>query len=129
MSKKEMTNREKAALAAKFADNRKAENIVLLDVSEICTFTDIFLICTANNRVQLNAINDAISDGFRELGLKYPPDKGNASSTWLVFDAGDVVAHIMTEDSRKLYRLENLWGDGKQLNWEQLLNEMKDGAG
>lgn len=117
---------KKAALAAHLADEKKAENIQLIDVRGICNFADMFLVCTGNNRIHINAINDSIADGLRQLGMKYPKENAELTTTWVVLDAGDVVAHVMTQESRDFYRLEKLWGDGKPVDWEQILADNPD---
>ncbi|CAN5185554.1 hypothetical protein BH09SUM1_BH09SUM1_13850 [soil metagenome] len=108
---------KKAALAAEFADEKKAHDIDILDVRGLCNFTDIFLICSGNNRVQLNAISDNIAERFKKLGLKAPIEDGHRTSNWVVLDYGDVVIHIMSQEARTFYRLGQLWGDAKPVEW------------
>lgn len=111
---------QKAAAAAHFADEVKAEDIALLDVTGLCTFTDSFVICTANNRVQVNAICDRISQGFKKIGFKGPKEDGGPTSNWIVLDFGDVVIHVMNSEARSFYRLEALWGDAPHKDWQEL---------
>ena len=115
---------QKAAAAAHFADEVKAEDIVLLDVTGLCSFTDCFVICTASNRVQVNAICDRISQGFRKIGFKGPKEDGNSTSNWIVLDFGDVVIHVMNSEARSFYRLESLWGDAPRKEWEELFEQV-----
>ena len=114
---------QKAALAAQFADEKKAHDIDLLDVRGLCNFTDIFLICTGNNRVQLNAIGDNISDRFKKMGFKQPLEDGHRNANWVVLDYGDVIVHIMSQEARSFYRLEKLWGDAKNIDWNAIPQE------
>jgi len=104
---------QKAVLAAQFADAKKAENIDVLDVRGLCNFTDYFMICTGNNRVQLNAIGDNIAVQFKKLGFKSPNEDGHRGGNWVVLDYGDLVIHVMSPEARAFYRLEKLWGDAR----------------
>lgn len=120
---------QRAALAAQFADEKKAVDIDLLDVRGLCNFTDAFLICTGNNRVQLNAIGEAISIGFKKLGYKSPIEDGHRNGSWVVLDYGDIVIHIMSAEARAFYRLEKLWGDAATIDWPTLLAETPEVVG
>lgn len=111
--------KQKAALAARLAEDKKAEEIVVMDVQGICNFADAFVICTGNSRVQLNAITDAVARGFKKAGFKNPRHDDTYSPNWQVLDFGDVVIHVMTPESRSFYRLEKLWGDAPEVDWAQ----------
>lgn len=113
----------KAALAAYFADEKKAEDIDLLDVRGLCNFTDLFLICTGNSRVQLNAIGENVAARFKKLGFKNPNEDGHRGGNWVVLDYGDVIVHIMSHEARSFYRLEKLWGDAKPVAWSEHIDE------
>lgn len=113
----------RAALAASFADAKKAQDIQVLDVTGLCNFADVFVLCTGSNRVQLNAISDGIQKGFKEMRFKSPPDEGHRNGNWAVLDFGDVVVHIMSAEARSFYRLDRLWGDAREVDWEAYLAE------
>ncbi|MEO8377618.1 MAG: ribosome silencing factor, partial [Candidatus Sumerlaeota bacterium] len=115
---------QRAAVAARLADDRKAVDILLLDVRGLCNFADIFVICSATNRVQLNAIAENISMGLKKMGEKTPLQDGHRNANWSVLDFGDVVIHVMSADARAFYRLEKLWGDAKELDWDEILSKM-----
>lgn len=112
---------QKAALAARFADEKKAEEIKILDVRGLCNFADAFVICSGSNRIQLHAICDGIAQGFKKLGLKSPREEGERNANWIVLDYGDVVIHVMSSDARAFYRLERLWGDADELDSEEAI--------
>lgn len=114
---------QKAALAAHLADEKKAEEIIVLDVRGLCNFTDMFVLATGNNTIQLRAISESIAEGFRKAGMKRPAEDGERGANWLVLDAGDVVVHVMSPESRLFYRLERLWGDAPQVDWAAVLAE------
>ena len=114
---------EKATLAAHLADEKKAEDIRILDVRGLCNFADAFVLCTGNNRIQLQAISGGVADGLRKQGFRYPKEDGERGANWLVLDCGDVVVHIMSPEARSFYRLEKLWGDAAEVDWEKLLEQ------
>lgn len=98
--------------AAQAADAKQAENIVAIDVSQALAIVDSFLIASAPNERQVNAIVDAIEeDLLRELGLKPIRREGKAESRWVLLDYGDVVVHVQHDEERAFYALERLWGE------------------
>lgn len=109
---------EKAILAARLADDKKAEDLVVLDVRDVCMFTDAFVICTSGSPAQSRAIVSRIREGLAEqTGVRPVMDGGSSSTGWVVLDYGDVVVHVMDTHSREFYQLESLWGDGRELAW------------
>jgi ribosome-associated protein len=119
----------KAAHAARFADDKKAEQIVALDLDGICTFTDAFMICTGATRLQLRAIAHGIIEGLGALGVPKPVLDGERNATWMVLDYGDVIVHIMSHDAREYYQLESLWGDGREVDWPAVSAEAEARSG
>lgn len=114
-----LTSREKAVLAARFADDKKAEEITVLDVVGVCTFTDTFVICTGTTSIQLRAISEGVRMGLAEKADVRPGGvDGVRHANWVVMDYGDFVVHIMSRESRDYYQLENLWGDGRPVEWQ-----------
>jgi len=110
-----------ARACAKAADDKKAENIIVLDMSGISSFTDFFVICSANSEPQLKAISSEIRDQAREhLQRKALAEDGFPSSQWVVVDFGDVIIHIFHSEKREVYSLETLWSDAKVVDWENV---------
>lgn len=115
MSDSESTARACAAAAA----DKKAENLVLLDLRGVSTFTDFFLIGSASSEPQLKAISSSIRERVRErLGQRPLAEDGYPASQWVVLDYGDVICHLFHGDKRGFYDLENLWSDAKRVPWE-----------
>lgn len=108
-------SRERAIRCATLADDKKAEDIIVLDVGEVCSFTDGFVICTGSSPLQVRAIADAVSEGLKEAGAHSPLVDGMDSLNWVVLDFGDVVVHVMSPDAREFYNLEGLWGDAPKV--------------
>ncbi|MDX2177749.1 MAG: ribosome silencing factor [Candidatus Sumerlaeia bacterium] len=109
--------RARALRCAHFADEKKAEQVVVLDVGEVCSFTDAFVICTGSSPLQVRAISDSISEGLKEEGHRTPLVDGMDSLNWVVLDYGDVVVHVMSLEAREFYNLEGLWGDAPEIPW------------
>lgn len=105
-----------ALLCREFADNRKAEDIVVLDVHDLSSITDYFVVCTGTSEPHLRAIADEILTKLdQEHGIEPRARDGGMASGWLVLDFFDVIVHVMHRDSRKRYDLEALWGDAPKV--------------
>ena len=113
-----ITGQQKAESIAAIASEGKAENIVILDLREISNVTDFFVIFSGTSQVHLRALGGRIEKGLRELGIKTGHVDGERGTGWMVFDYGNVIAHAMMEESRKLFDLERLWGDAPRIDWE-----------
>jgi ribosome-associated protein len=105
-----------ARACAAAAEDKKAEDIVVLDMQGISSFTDFFVICSATSEPQLKAIATAIREECREkLQRKPSSEDGFPISQWIVLDYGTVIVHIFHTEKRAHYGLENLWSDAKRL--------------
>jgi ribosome-associated protein len=100
-----------AKAAASAAEDKLATKIVALDVSEQLALTDIFLLASAPNDRQVNAIVDSIEDKLRELGVKPVRREGERDGRWVLIDFADIVVHVQHEEERSYYQLERLWKD------------------
>jgi len=109
-----MDSKKLALLCRELADNRKAENIVVLDVSKLSSVTDYFVIASGTSQPHLRAITDEINSKLRDdHDLRPMRTDGMAAGSWVVMDFFDVIVHVMHADTRKHYDLEGLWGDAK----------------
>lgn len=107
-----MDSKKLALLCRDLAENRKAENVVVLDVREVSSITDYFVIATGASEPHLRAIVDEITEKLREdHGLKPRAHDGTLQTSWIVLDYFDVIVHVMRADVREHYKLEDLWGD------------------
>ena len=100
-----------AKQAVKIAEDKKGENVVLLDVQEKTPITNYFVIATANSMPQINAIINEIEKTFKyEYKVEVlRRDGGNAAVNWKVLDFGGIIVHVMSQDLRQLYNLEHIW--------------------
>lgn len=112
-----MTDSEKLArTCAEAVADKKAENIVLLDMRAVSDFTEFFLICSASSDPQLKAISSSIRGKVREdLGVNPSAADGFPTSQWLVLDYGSVICHLFVESKRAFYDLEGLWSDATRV--------------
>ena len=110
-----MDSKKLALLCRQLADNRKAEDISILDVRELSSVTDYFVIATGTSEPHLRAIVDEITETLRaEHGLR-PRTDGTLHTAWIVLDYFDVIVHVMRGDVREHYDLEGLWGDAPRV--------------
>ena len=111
-----MDSRRLALLCRELADNKKAEDIVILDVRELSSVTDYFVIASGTSEPHLRAIVDEIRDKLRdEHSLRPKAVDGTLHTAWVVLDYFDVIVHIMRGDVRERYDLETLWGDAPRV--------------
>ena len=111
-----MDSRKLASLCRELADNKKAEDIAILDVRELSSVTDYFVIASGSSEPHLRAIVDEITDKLRdEHQLRPKAIDGTLQTAWIVLDYFDVIVHVMRRDVRERYDLETLWGDAPRV--------------
>src|SRR5215472_1083289 len=107
-----MDSKKLAQLCRDFADNKKAEDIVILDVHELSSVTDYFVLASGTSEPHLRAVVDEITEKLRdEHGLRPRAVDGTFQAAWVVLDYFDVIVHVMRQEVRERYDLETLWGD------------------
>ena len=104
-----LTLAEKTQLCALAADSRKAEDIVVLDVQQLSSVADHFLICSGASDRQVRAITDAIAEELTQHGEKPLAMEGYQKGTWILIDCADLIVHVFDDDTRRFYGLERLW--------------------
>ena len=111
-----MEAKKLALLCRELADDKKAENIVVLDVRKVSSVTDYFVIVSGTSEPHLRAIVDEIEDTLRDdHGVKPRAVDGTLQTAWVVMDFFDVIVHVMRTDMRERYDLETLWGDAPRV--------------
>ncbi|HEX8336516.1 MAG TPA: ribosome silencing factor [Pyrinomonadaceae bacterium] len=107
---------ERLRLALHAAGERKAHDLVVLDLREVASFTDYFAIASGTNVRQVQAIADAVQEQLRkQLGVKPARVEGYNSAEWVLLDYGDFIFHVFEEKSRRFYDLERLWRDASRV--------------
>jgi ribosome-associated protein len=108
-----------AVAAARLAEDIKAEEIVVLDVSAVSSITDYFVICSGSSTPHLKAIAREVRAGMAEnQGVKPAMAEGDHESQWVVLDYGILMVHAFHPEKRDLYALEDLWGDAQRIDWQ-----------
>jgi len=137
--KNKLDSLDLAKKTARFASDKKAENIVIIDMREIVNYADYFVICSGSSVPHLRAIADGVQDSLFEQGIKVRFKQGfdsmsrsrslsfgiqdaspeQASGRWGLLDMGDVVIHVFDTDSREFFGLEHLWQEAPRVEWEK----------
>jgi len=122
---KELSSKEIADICVAIADDRKAENILQLKVTDLSFIADYFVIATANSQPHMKAVSETIGRDLRNKHNVRPLHvEGKPQSGWILMDYGMVVVHVLTEEARELYDLENLWGDAPKKEAIEILKEL-----
>ncbi len=108
-----------AKIAVDTASDKKASDILLLDIREITTIADYFVICSGNNARQIQAIADTIDEVLGKQGASLLYREGVAETGWVLFDFGDIIVHVFGIQEREYYRLERLWSEAKTVVYLQ----------
>lgn len=111
---------EMAKLAIEALEDKKAEDIHVIDISEVSVIADYFIIAGGNNRSQIQALCDNVEEKLGRAGNVVRQIEGYDTANWILMDFGDVIIHIFDRENRLLYDLERIWRDGKQIEVEML---------
>ncbi len=118
-----MTSLEQAKAIVKVMDSKKAKDIKLVEIKELSSLGDYFVIASASNTTQVKAIADEVEDEMTKLGIEPNRVEGRQSAQWILLDYYDVMVHIFLEESRNFYNLERLWSDAPQVDISELLTK------
>lgn len=111
-----MDSKKLAQLCRQLADNKKAEDLLVLEVKDISSITDYFVIASGSSEPHLRAISDEITETLKgDYDLQPRAVDGNLHTGWLVIDFFDVIVHVMRKEVRERYDLESLWGDAPRV--------------
>lgn len=104
---------KKAVLAL---EDKKAEDIRVIDITEVSSIADYFIIANGSNQNQLQAMLDAVDEALYKEGKKAKQVEGNQQSTWILMDYEDIIVHLFSKEDRLFYDLERIWRDGKEID-------------
>lgn len=110
-----MTLDERLASVVEAARSKKAFRIRVVDVRDIASFTDTFAFMSGGSDRQNRAIAEAVEDGLRKRGERPLGSEGDQNGAWILLDYGDLIVHVMDEETRAYYNLEGLWNQGREL--------------
>ncbi|HDP69470.1 MAG TPA: ribosome silencing factor [Actinobacteria bacterium] len=114
-----LDTKEIVRIATYKAYEKKAENIIVLDLRNLLSITDYFVICEGKNERQVDYISDFIQEKLREKKEKPIGVEGKGKNGWILLDYGSVVIHVFTTEVRDYYQIERLWKDAPQIEWEE----------
>lgn len=97
-------------------DEKKAEDIKVIDISKISVLADYFIIASGKNKSQIQAMADNVEEKWSKVGFKTKQVEGYDSADWIILDGMDVIVHIFDEESKKFYDLDRIWRDGILIN-------------
>ena len=115
--------KEVAAIAAKALDSKLGKDISLIEITDVSTLADYFLICTATSNTHVKTLCDAVEEAMDAAGEPLQNREGHRGGTWVLMDFGCVVVHVFTAETRSFYDLERLWQDGKTVNLSSILTQ------
>lgn len=118
---KELDTKKIACLAIEALEDKKAEDICVIDISEISVLADYFIIAGGNNTSQIQALSDAVDEKLGRAGYPLKQIEGYQNANWVLLDFGDIIVHIFDKENRLFYDLERIWSDGKKIE----LTDMK----
>jgi ribosome-associated protein len=114
-----------ACLCAHIADEYRARDIRVLDLTAVTPIFDFFVLTTATSARQARALADEVNHVLYAEGSRRISNEGSNESSWILQDFGDIVLHVFTAEARKLYDLENLWADAVAVDWQAFLDGLK----
>ena len=116
-----MNSYELAVLLAKALDSKKGQSIKVLKTEGLTTLADYFVLCTGTSNTQVKAMSDACEEAAEKEGERVHHIEGHRDGTWLLMDFSSVVVHVFTDEARKFYDLERLWGDAEEVDLSEVL--------
>ncbi len=119
MSEK-FTSKEIALAAIEALEDKKGEDIKVIDISEVSILADYFIIASGNNRNQVQALCDNVEEKLGKMGVIKKQIEGYDNGNWILVDYRDIVIHIFDKENRLFYDLERIWRDGKMIEKEEL---------
>ena len=117
------TEKMMAQIACKAIDDKKGQDIKVIDIHNVSVIADYFVIASGTNSNQVQAIVDNVEEQLGRAGFEAKQIEGNRNSSWILMDYGDVIVHVFDEENRLFYDLERIWRDGKVLDAQEFLAE------
>ena len=116
-----VTSKEMAKIAYAALEEKKANDIKIIDISNVSVLADYFIIASGSNRNQVQAMVDSVQeDLYKQAGVEAKQIEGYQSANWILLDYADIIVHVFDEENRLFYDLERIWRDGKNTSIEEL---------
>ena len=113
-------SKEMVKLAINALEDKKGEDIQIIDIREVSVLADYFVIANGNSDSQVRALVDNVEEKMHKAGYELKEQEGNNSGTWVLLDYGDIIIHIFDRENRPFYNLERIWSDGKDVEMNEL---------
>ena len=113
-------SKKMALLAVEALEDKKAEDITIIDISEVSVLADYLIIADGSNRNQVQAMADSAEEALGKAGYDAKQIEGYQSANWILMDYKDIIVHVFSKEDRAFYDLERIWRDGKQITKEDL---------
>ncbi len=115
-----MESREMAKLAIRALEDKKGEEIKVIDISQVSVLADYFIIASGSNRSQVQALSDNVAEVLGRAGVDAKQVEGYETANWILLDFNDVIVHVFDQENRLFYDLERIWRDGKIIEAESI---------
>jgi ribosome-associated protein len=125
LAKKDLSTRQKILLAVNAALEKKAKNIVILNIKNVTSFADYTVICSGTSDRQVQSIASAIEEGMKKAGALPLGIEGEKGGRWVLMDYADIVVHVFFEPVREFYDIERLWSDAPKMEVAEDAGEIK----
>lgn len=124
---KELTSYELACISARFLDDKLAGDISILNISNVSSFADYFVICSAQSNTQVKALTENLTDKMKQMFSRLPIGRENdLKNRWNLIDYGDVVVHILHHEDRDAYAIEKFWNNAFSIPKDTWMKESED---
>lgn len=116
-----MNSREMTKIAVAALEDKKGEDIKIIDISNVTVIADYFVIASGTNKNQVQAMVDSVQEELYKAGVESKQVEGYQTGNWILLDYGDIIVHVFDKENRLFYDLERIWRDGKEVSIEELL--------
>lgn len=120
MSQELQKAKEMASIAYQALTDKKGEDVRVIEITEIASFADYFIIADGNNPSQISALVDNVEEQLSKAGYEPKRIEGVRNSNWVLMDYGDIIVHVFSKEDRLFYDLERIWKDGREVTEEEL---------
>ena len=120
MGAEKMEAKVAARIAYQALEDKKGEDIKIIDISNVSVLADYFIIANGNNKNQVQALVDNVQEELDKVGVQVKQVEGYRMGNWILLDYGDIIIHVFSKEDRLFYDLERIWRDGKDLSIEEL---------
>ena len=117
-----MTTYEQAVKIAKILDSKIAQDIKIIEISDVTILADYMVIATGRSSTQVKSLADEVENQMDEAGVSVSHIEGHRSNSWILLDYVDIIVNVFNEEAREFYNLERLWQDGKELDLSEILD-------